>query len=172
MIGTGNSVCKNRLLGRHPIPYNPPCAATRRGKDDEKLEQNHRVKELQMQQLGSYQIAKEVGMDPKTVRKYMEQEGFSSKAPFVEQRGSKLDPYKATIEVWLKEDERNRYKQRHTAKRVYDRLIPKHPDFDCSYPTVVRYVREVRQQQKLSKNGFLELQWYPGKRKPTSANAI
>ncbi|MBW5445887.1 IS21 family transposase [Cohnella sp. CFH 77786] len=126
------------------------------------MEQIHRVKELQLQQLGPYQIAKEVGMDPKTVRKYMEQEDFSPKPPSTEQRASKLDPYKATIETWLTKDERNRYKQRHTAKRVYDRLLQLRPEFDCSYLTVVRYVREVRKQQKLGKNGFLELRWHPG----------
>lgn len=126
------------------------------------MEQVHRIKELQLQQKGPYQIAQEVGMDPKTVRKYMAQEDFSPKPPALESRISKLDPYKSTIESWLKEDEQNRYKQRHTGKRVYDRLCQSVPEFDCSYPTVVRYVREIRKRQQLSKNGFLELQWHPG----------
>ncbi|WP_207671354.1 IS21 family transposase [Paenibacillus cymbidii] len=120
------------------------------------------MKELQRQQLGPYQIAKELGMDPKTVRKYMAQEDFSPKAPETQLRESKLDPYKATIEAWLKADEQNRYKQRHTGKRVYDRLCKTYPAFDCSYPTVNRYVRLVRGRQQLSKNGFLELDWHSG----------
>ncbi|WP_127589296.1 IS21 family transposase [Paenibacillus koleovorans] len=124
--------------------------------------QIHRIKELQLQRMGPYQIAKEIGMDPKTVRKYMGQEDFSPRAPIAEVRVSKLDPYKATIEAWLKEDEKNRYKQRHTAQRVYDRLCREHAGFDCSYPTVVRFVRETRQRQKVSQDGFLELEWHPG----------
>jgi hypothetical protein len=32
------------------------------------MEQIHRIKELQVQQKGPYQIAKELGVDPKTVR--------------------------------------------------------------------------------------------------------
>lgn len=126
------------------------------------MEQIHRVKELQMQQQGPYQIAKELKMDVKTVRKYMAKEDFSPQVPVVVTRPSKLDPYKTTIDAWLKEDEQNRYKQRHTGKRVYDRLVQKHPEFDCSYPTVNRYVTALKQERKMSKNGFLELQWHPG----------
>lgn len=126
------------------------------------MEQIHRIKELQVQQKGPYQIAKELGVDPKTVRKYMQQEDFSPPAPKVETRPSKLDPFKVTIDKWLTEDEQNRHKQRHTAQRVFNRLQKAFPDFDCSYPTVVRHVRSFRQRQQLSRNGFLELQWHPG----------
>lgn len=126
------------------------------------MEQIHRIKELQLQQKGPYQIAKELGLDPKTVRKYMQQEDFSPPPPATEIHPSKLDPYKATINKWLREDEQNRHKQRHTAQRVFNRLKQKYPEFSCSYPTVVRYVRSFRQAQHLSRNGYLELQWHPG----------
>lgn len=63
------------------------------------MEQIHRIKELQIQQKGPYQIAKELGIDPKTVRKYMEQEDFSPAPPTPEVRPSKLDPYKATMRI-------------------------------------------------------------------------
>lgn len=123
------------------------------------MEQIHRIKELQSQQKGAHQIAKELGIDPKTVRKYMMQEDFSPKAPAQADRPSKLAPYKATIETWLLEDAQNRYKQRHTGKRVYDRLVQLYPNFDCSYPTVNRYVRAYRERQQMSHKGFLELAW-------------
>lgn len=126
------------------------------------MEQTHRIKELQMKQWGPYQIAKELEIDVKTVRKYMAKEDFSPQVPVAETRSSKLDPYKATIEAWLKEDEQNRYKQRHTGKRVYDRLVKQYPEFNCSYPTVNRYVTALKQARKSSKNGFLELEWHPG----------
>lgn len=126
------------------------------------MDQIHRIKELQMQQKGAYQIASELGLDPKTVRKYMMREDFSPKPPVSVVKPSKLDPYKATIDAWLLQDAKNRYKQRHTAKRVYDRLAKMHPDFPCSYPTVNRYVSSFRQRQQLSKGGYLELEWHPG----------
>jgi len=126
------------------------------------MEQIHRIKELQMQQKGPYQIAKELGVDPKTVRKYLEQEDFSPPAPQAEMRPSRLDPHKAIIDAWLAADGQNRYKQRHTAQRVFNRLKQKFPEFDCSYPTVQRYVRAYRQRQQLRREGFLELEWHPG----------
>ncbi|NOU64732.1 hypothetical protein GC096_11910 [Paenibacillus sp. LMG 31461] len=126
------------------------------------MEQIHRVKELQIQQQGPNQITKELKIDMKTVRKYMAKEDFSPQVSVVVTRPSKLDPYKTTIDACLKEDEQNRYKQRHTGKRVYDRLIQKHPEFDCSYPTVNRYVTALKQERKMIKNCFQELQWHPG----------
>lgn len=126
------------------------------------MDQIHRIKELQMQQKGPYQIARELEIDPKTVRKYMAQEDFSPAPPTTETRPSKLDPYKATIDSWLLEDEKNRHKQRHSSQRVFNRLQQEFPEFNCSYPTVVRYVRSFRQQRHQDQNGFLELQWHPG----------
>lgn len=126
------------------------------------MEQIHQIKQLQLQQKGPYQIAKELGIDPKTVRRYMAKEDFSPKAPIPEERTSVLDPYKATIEAWLKEDEQNRYKQRHTSKRVYARLVESFPEFSCSYPTVNRYVQSLREKKRKGTNGYLELQWHPG----------
>lgn len=126
------------------------------------MEQIHRIKELQMQQWGPYQIAKELQIDVKTVRKYMSQEDFSPKVPVIETRPSKLDAFKPIIEAWLKEDEQSRYKQRHTGKRVFDRLVITFAEFDCSYPTVNRFVSALKKARKMSKGGFLELQWHPG----------
>ena len=40
----------------------------------------------------------------------------------------KLDPFKADIDAWLTEDKKAKRKQRHTAKRVYQRLMEKHPE--------------------------------------------
>lgn len=99
------------------------------------MEQIHQIKQLQLKQKGPYQIAKELKMDPKTVRRYMAMEDFSPKSPIPEERSSVLDPYKPTIEKWLKEDEQNRYKQRHTSQRVYTRLTQTFQDFNCSFGT-------------------------------------
>jgi len=68
-------------------------------------------------------IAQEQGIDRKTVRKYLEQEDWNQpakKAPM--SRTGILESFKPTIDAWLEEDRRRRRKQRHTAKRVYDRL--------------------------------------------------
>lgn len=127
------------------------------------MTQAHRIKDLQQQQLGPYQIAKELNIDPKTVRKYMEQEDFSPKAPISPQRNSKLDPFKPRIDQWLKEDERSRAKQRHTAQRVFNRLAVEFPNqFNCAYRTVARYVESVKKHSRKAIKGTLELVWHPG----------
>lgn len=127
------------------------------------MTQIHRIKVLQNQQLGPYQIAHQLQIDPKTARKYMEQEDFSPKPPLKKKKGSKLDPFKQIIEEWLIEDETNRPKQRHTAIRVYNRLKEGYRDtFNCSYRTVSRYVHAFKMKRKKVAAGTLELVWHPG----------
>jgi transposase len=41
-------------------------------------------------------------------------------------RGSRLDPYLEVIEDWLRDDLDAPRKQRHTAKRIFDRLLDEH----------------------------------------------
>src|ERR1700685_2169931 len=48
-----------------------------------------------------------------------------------------LDPWKPTIDSWLADDEGAPKKQRHTARRVYQRLLEEH-DADIGESTVRR----------------------------------
>jgi len=51
-----------------------------------------------------------------------------------------LDKYLAVIDGWLKSDKDKPKKQRHTARRIYNRLVEEHA-YQGSEPTVRRYVR-------------------------------
>ena len=87
----------------------------------------------------------EIARDRKTVRKYILREDFNVKGLVARKKAGqhpKLEPYEATIDGWLESDRRMRRKQRHTARRVYNRLVAMHEDFPCSYRTVATYVRE------------------------------
>ena len=106
-------------------------------------------------------IIRETHRDAKTVRKYLDETDFSPKPPKTVTKPSKLDPYKPIIDQWLQMDRHLWHKQQHTAKRIYDRLTEQFPEFDCSYPTVSRYVRERRSTMQQEK-GFQELVWHPG----------
>ena len=107
------------------------------------------VKELQAKGFGPVEISSRLRIDRKTVRKYMEQEDFSPSRSQTRVMVSNLDPYKETILSWLDEDKRNRYKQRHTAKRVHQRLKDQFPDkFSCSYETVLRFVNTVQESRR------------------------
>ena len=126
------------------------------------MSQIDQIKELQRQGYGPKEIAMRLGIDRKTSRKYMLQDDYS--ASVTEHRGlpSKLDRWKPEIERWLEEDQRMRFKQRHTAKRIHQRLATEHPhDYVCSYPLVQRYVK-LRKEQRKESEGFLELVWAPG----------
>lgn len=107
------------------------------------------------------EISREIKVDEKTVRKYLKQDDFSPRPPEKTQRSSKLDPYKHLIAKWLEEDQTRWRKQRHTAKRIHNRLKGESPGYNCSYNMVQRYVKEARgvlQAQRASQ----ELVWHPG----------
>lgn len=87
--------------------------------------------------------------DYKTVRKYLDMTDFSEPVPSLNEQRSKLDPWKEIIDQWLISDKSMPRKQRHTAFRVYERLLNECDGFDCSYETVNRYVRNKRKELKL-----------------------
>lgn len=100
------------------------------------------------------------GVDRKTIRKYLGMEDFSPQMPFTTSRPSMLDPLKPVIDSWLESDKNNWYKQRHTAKRVFDRLVDEH-GFTGSYSIVQRYVQSVRRHQ-MKQRANQEIIWEPG----------
>ena len=61
----------------------------------------------------------------------------------------KIDPWKPVIEGWLEEDKKAPRKQRHSARRVWQRLREEH-GAEISEPTVRRFVAEVRARQELA----------------------
>lgn len=74
----------------------------------------------------------------------------SSAAPRYEMREPRpspvMDPYRELILSWLAADQRAPRKQRHTAKRIYDRLVGEY-QFQGAEPTVRRYVARLRDKQ-------------------------
>lgn len=112
------------------------------------------------------QISKALNMDWKTVQKYVDMTNFNEPAPmpaYEKQLCPKLDPYKPIIDEWLEEDRQAPRKQRHTAKRVFNRLKENYPEFDCSYRTVTSYYA-VKKKEIFSNlnDGFLPLEHKPG----------
>ncbi len=68
-----------------------------------------------------------------------------------------MDPYRETILVWLAQDEHAPKKQRHTARRIYDRLVAEH-GFVGAESTVRRFVAQLRDKQPEAFNP-LEAAW-------------
>jgi transposase len=112
------------------------------------------------------QIANAMQVDWKTVRKYVDMTDFNEPAPkpaSEQHLCPKLDPYKPTIDKWLEEDKQAPRKQRHTAKRVFQRLKKEFADFNCSYRTVATYYA-VKHKEIFNgaRGGFLPLEHRPG----------
>lgn len=88
------------------------------------------------------QIARETGHSKNTIKKVLrgEYRGYKSRA---KQPYPTLGPYLQIIDQWLRDDKKRPKKQRHTAVRVYNRLVQEH-SFNGAETTVRRYVREAR----------------------------
>jgi len=88
-------------------------------------------------------ISKQLGYARQTIRKAL----ASSKIPEYELAKARpcpvMDPYREIILNWLRQDEKAPKKQRHTAKRIYDRLVEEY-GFQGSDSTVRKYVRKLR----------------------------
>lgn len=107
------------------------------------------------------EIARTEHVDRNTVYKYIGIEDFSPAMPLPHARPSILDPHKETIDGWLEGDKAVWRKQRHTAKRVYDRLVAE-CGYGGSYNTVRRYVRAQKAKAANCTDQYLGLVWRPG----------
>ena len=90
------------------------------------------------------EIARETGHSRNTVKKALKEEycGYHSRRT---QPYPVLGPYLDIIDRWLKGDRRHPKKQRHTARRIYNRLCHEH-GFEGSERTVRKYVHDARKR--------------------------
>ena len=91
--------------------------------------------------LSGREIARQFGISRDSVRKmltFSEPPGYRRTAPV---RRPKLDPFTEQIDRWLLDDKGRHRKQRHTAKRVFDRLRDE-CGFTGGYTIVKDYIRE------------------------------
>ena len=129
------------------------------------------IREMSIRGSSQREIARTLGVSRNTVAKYLA-EDLSPKAPVTRTPASPtMAPYADEVRGWLEADGRAPRKQRHTAKRVYDRLVDER-GFDGSLSTVERFVREWREARDPSPtDGFLELGWPAGAAQGDYGNA-
>ena len=104
------------------------------------------------------EVSREFGLHRDTVRKmlaYSVPPGYRRQSP---PKRPKLEPFTGVIDRILEDDLRRLRKQRHTAKRIFERLRDEY-GFDGGYTTVKDYVREHRRQ---TKEMFVPLSHPPG----------
>lgn len=97
--------------------------------------------------MSTRQAAREFGLSRKTIRKmqqFSQPPGYERKKP-VER--PKLGPWLGVVDQILEDDQSQPKKQRHTAKRIWDRLKAEH-GFGGGYTVVKDYVRQARLRHK------------------------
>jgi transposase len=113
-------------------------------------------------------VAREFGLSRDTVRKmlqYAVPPGYQRQQPI---RRPKLGPWLGVIDAILEDDKQRPVKQRHTAKRIFDRLKQEH-GFTGGYTIVKDYVRgeEVRGREM-----FVPLMHAPGEAQADFGEAL
>jgi transposase len=110
------------------------------------------------------EIMRRSGYHYETVKKYLDMEDFNDPPKPPKELPSLLDPLKPVIDKWLEDDLKAPRKQRHTAKRVYDRLREEYPNqLEVKLRTVQYYVSMKKKELYTEKSkGYLPLDHPPG----------
>ena len=114
------------------------------------------IKDLyENEDLSLREISRRTGHSFQTVQKYAYQENWSAEQlPNLEAENyPNLEKYIPSIDEW---DRKLPRKQRHTAMRIYHRLVEEQ-GYQGSYSSVKRYVRKKKFVLKLAAEGYLPL---------------
>jgi len=116
------------------------------------------IKHLREKESKSIQaIADTLDINWRTAKKYADCEDFNITLPHKrKRRRTVMDPYEDMVDTWLLEDKNLPCKQRHTAKRIYDRLVAEH-GFGGAERTVREYVAFRKRQLGQQKEKFIQL---------------
>ncbi|WP_449373270.1 IS21 family transposase [Arthrobacter psychrolactophilus] len=121
-----------------------------------------RIRKFDAQGVSGREIARLVGLSRTTVAKYLKIEDYSPTPPAVSNKArSVLIGFEERIIGWLEADRNAPRKQRHTAQRIFDRLVEEE-GYHGTYSPVQRFIKKHRQSQQDSADGFMELAWEPG----------
>ncbi|SKA86243.1 Transposase [Caloramator quimbayensis] len=106
------------------------------------------------------EISRETGHNYRTVVKYLKKDDYNFKLGKCDKRGRprKIDNITFIIDRWLEEDKTAPVKQRHTAKRIYERLKSEHRDLlQVGYRTIANYVSKRKKDIYKDEEGYLPL---------------
>lgn len=111
------------------------------------------------EELGIRALANRFGVHRRAVRQALASPTPPPRKPTVHP-SPVLDPWKATINRWLTEDAAAPKKQRHTARRVFQRLVEEQ-GADVGESTVRRYVAQAKRDRPVSITKVMVPQIHP-----------
>ena len=100
-------------------------------------------RDRRLEQLSIRELAERHGTHRRTVRQALAAALPPPRKAYPPRRRPAIEPYVAVIDGWLIEDRTAPKKQRHTARRVWQRLVTEH-DATLAEVTVSRYVARRR----------------------------
>ena len=108
-------------------------------------------------------ISYKLDVSPTSIYKYIKMDDFSESLNKPrKKRPRKMEPYESIIKEWLLKDKTCHYKQRHTAKRVFDRLNEIYKDFNICYATVATAFRRIKSEVYYVCKEYAPLRHLPG----------
>jgi transposase len=119
-----------------------------------------RIRQLRRDGLTIRQIADQLNHSPKTILKALAQPEPVPPAASAPRPAPVFGPFRALVDAILAEDATAPRKQRHTATRVYRRLVAEH-SYTGSYDQVRRYLQQRRGDRRET---FIPLEHRPGVR--------
>lgn len=124
------------------------------------VEMYGQVRQMYLAGVSQRQIARTLQISRNTVKKYCDGDNPPwERKKYTRPTVTLTDEVKAFVQTCLKVDEMEGLpKQRHTARRIYDRLVDER-NFDGGETTIRRYVHELRGKAKAA---FLPLTFAPG----------
>lgn len=155
---------RHRRIGSLPVLLLPSGRTGRARKQmTVPMSVQENIRTLDSQGVPGREIARRLGVSRDAVTKYSAAADYSPKPPVPLTRpgGSVVTGFEEIIERWLIEDQRRPRKQRHTAKRIFDRLTAEH-GFEGTYSPVQRFVKKWNAHHRLAGEGFTELVWPAG----------
>ena len=110
------------------------------------------------------EIMRRTGYHYETVKKYLERDDFNPPPKKSNESHSLLDPLKPIIDDWLMEDMKAPKKQRHSSKRIYERLQKEYPKYlKVKERTVQYYVSKKKKELwQFKQEAYLPLYHPPG----------
>lgn len=123
------------------------------------MSQMERIRDMLADGYAPTEVRETLGVSYPTIRRYAQEDDFSPQRPEASEHPGKPDPYKALIGEMLEEDRRCYHKQRHTAKRVFERLRAEH-GFSGGCSAARRYMKEIRSKGPGGES--VRLGWDPG----------
>lgn len=122
------------------------------------LDTRQDIREMDARGVPRSEIARRFGLSRDTVAKYADTEDMPPAAPLPQGRPHPAaDAHAAWIDSVLEADLGTPFKQRHTARRVYDRLVAER-SYEGSYSSVRRHAAAWRRERaRDGGDGYLEL---------------